>query len=1247
MADDVKMQGIEFEIKGSAEAASHSLDALTYSLRLLNEQSGERSGLKNISRALKDINTASKNTDISGLQRLSKTLNSLGTIESKLGKIFDGLVQISMIDFSGFKYLEGMTEAFKNFNGANAEKFAKAIDRIGASYNKLENIFDSLMRISMIDFSNLKQAQEAIRAIVSTKGTSFRIGVAGNNGRTNAADGGVQNTEAETIFPDAKDINEKADAVSNLSGQMKNAASAFSTFKSSVGMATKALEPLMEALKWFLKFQWDIFKTGFNGMKTAVGGALNIVRQFGSAALNAASAMARLSLSTAAAPFRALGNAIESAAKSFDKLLSSFARIAFYRFIRSFIKEISDGFKTGVENIYQWSKAIDGSFSQSMDSLASHLLYLKNSIGAAVAPLLELLIPAFEKFIGVVVQALNVVAQFFSFLGGKTTWTKAVYVQTEWAEAVWDAEEAEEDLGETIEDAGDGAGTALDGATDALSDFKDEAADIQKYLAPFDELNVLPALNDANDKSGSGKDKSGKDKTGKDKSGKDNGGADDDAGKGGLDPRMMFEEVPIDNALADLFQQIKDLIDAGDWKGLGELIGNKINEMIDSIPWEEIGHKIGYIANGIIQTLYYTLKTIDFRGLGTHLADAFTAMLEEIDTNILGRLLVRRFTLIFDTLLGFIDGLSQKTDLIQQKVRDFLDGIIDEIQEWIAEHNWPEEGRKLGDSISALVMGAFESLSSHEFGTVGTALAEYLNGVFAEIPWEETARTLIKYLLIIPENIVSFLEDFDWDQAGSAFATFINGLVDEIGDFITGHDWGDIAIRMTNGLNTMIHETKWDKLGETLGDLVQNFFAFIVKGLANIDWVAIGRNLGNLFNSMAGEVNFHDAGATLADLLTSMFDGLFALLDTLDWDQFASDIADFINGAIEKLSEWMEQDKDWSNIARAFTTGFNTLIEKVDWGEVGRVLSDAIEGFLDFILEGLNNINWDEVSEAIRDFFSNLNLTEILGKLEEIANELITHLIRGLLDALGAAGQKAMNDGAWVKALEVLFTTLFGPAAGMVLNIFRTMFPELEAAFQSAGQKFGEAFNNEAISSFTSKRPDLMNAFESAANDAGDKYNSTLEKQFGNAERIANAHANNLRNSFKNTMSSISSDVESFTTRANANLSKLRAWAGVKGYATGGFPNEGQLFMAREAGPEMVGRIGHHTAVANNDQIVEAVSIGVETANDGVIAAIMSGTAQVVGAIQAGSGDGGIDWDAVASGLGRIQTRQLRAEGRA
>ena len=40
-------------------------------------------------------------------------------------------------------------------------------------------------------------------------------------------------------------------------------------------------------------------------------------------------------------------------------------------------------------------------------------------------------------------------------------------------------------------------------------------------------------------------------------------------------------------------------------------------------------------------------------------------------------------------------------------------------------------------------------------------------------------------------------------------------------------------------------------------------------------------------------------------------------------------------------------------------------------------------------------------------------------------------------------------------------------------------------------------------------------------------------------------------------------------------------------------PTTGELFLAREAGPEMVGKIGSRTAVMNNNQIVDSVKAGV------------------------------------------------------
>ena len=63
--------------------------------------------------------------------------------------------------------------------------------------------------------------------------------------------------------------------------------------------------------------------------------------------------------------------------------------------------------------------------------------------------------------------------------------------------------------------------------------------------------------------------------------------------------------------------------------------------------------------------------------------------------------------------------------------------------------------------------------------------------------------------------------------------------------------------------------------------------------------------------------------------------------------------------------------------------------------------------------------------------------------------------------------------------------------------------------------------------------------------------------------------------------------------------------------AGGGFPDTGQMFIAREAGPELVGRIGRRTAVANNDQIVQGIASAVRSAMAGVNSPSNGGTTRI------------------------------------
>ena len=98
--------------------------------------------------------------------------------------------------------------------------------------------------------------------------------------------------------------------------------------------------------------------------------------------------------------------------------------------------------------------------------------------------------------------------------------------------------------------------------------------------------------------------------------------------------------------------------------------------------------------------------------------------------------------------------------------------------------------------------------------------------------------------------------------------------------------------------------------------------------------------------------------------------------------------------------------------------------------------------------------------------------------------------------------------------------------------------------------------------------------------------------------------------------------------------------SGIRTYANGGFVDEGQLFIAREAGAEMVGGIGRRTAVANNDQIVEGITYGVREANDDVVTAIYAVALQIITAMREQGGNSG-NFD-----LGRYIAQQQRNNAR-
>ena len=144
--------------------------------------------------------------------------------------------------------------------------------------------------------------------------------------------------------------------------------------------------------------------------------------------------------------FSSFGKAVGKSTEKIRGFLKSLKRIAMYRAIRAAISAITNGLKDGVSAVYQYRKALGGKFAKSMDSIATSMNYMKSSLGAMAAPILNMLAPVIEQLTDKLVNLINTLNQVFARLSGESTWTKAVKIQKEYAEATDAATEANKKL---------------------------------------------------------------------------------------------------------------------------------------------------------------------------------------------------------------------------------------------------------------------------------------------------------------------------------------------------------------------------------------------------------------------------------------------------------------------------------------------------------------------------------------------------------------------------------------------------------------------------------------------------------------------------------------------------------------------------------------------------------------------------------------------------------------------------------
>ena len=172
----------------------------------------------------------------------------------------------------------------------------------------------------------------------------------------------------------------------------------------------------------------------------------------------------------------------------------------------------------------------------------------------------------------------------------------------------------------------------------------------------------------------------------------------------------------------------------------------------------------------------------------------------------------------------------------------------------------------------------------------------------------------------------------------------------------------------------------------------------------------------------------------------------------------------------------------------------------------------------------------------------------------------------------------------------------------------------------------------------------MMNSLANGINGNKRAVTSALDSLSKEMTSKFNSMSSSCQSIMKNMVKNIASSVNGLNVSVKTTSTGATMKASVSGFANGGFPVAGEMFIAREAGPEMVGRIGSKTSVANNEQIVSGIASGVRDANQDMISVVYAVAAQVVSAIKE-NGDVYLDGEKITKKVTTNQNRQSKMYG--
>lgn len=1244
--------------KGSVGKVCTSLDKLSSSISALKQSSAGISGLDKVTNFLNGISSVNTTAGVKSVNSVVNTIKKIRSAVSEANKadytqlaescrlLMNGIAPLSVLDFSNLKSfgsvlnsLNKVPDLAQKLDSKTVSDFStacqKLYDGIAPLASQLDNVGNAFAKLPPQLSKVVTQANRVTAANERQKKSYMSLSGQMNSFMRSAAKLVSLKAIATYLGNAAEKFNSYYEAANLFGVSMKELTGEASTFINKMETLL-GIDPT-EAMNNMATIQSLTTSFGMASDKAYVLSKNLTQLGYDLASLKnipVAESFTKIqaAISGELEPIRRLGVDISNARLQQELLNLGYSQS---------VSTLSQADKAVLRYIAIMKQTTDaqGDFARTISSPANQIKILKAQLNSLARSVGSLLYPALKSILPPLIAAVELVKELVTGIAS------LMGVKVEFPDF------------SSASDAVGGVTDAMDNTTKATGK---AAKAFKNYIMGFDELNVIQKDNGSSGSSGSGAGAAGNilgdvDLSAYDMFSKYNEGFGEQIDSIKEKIRGMLPIIGAVTAALALWKLttfIADLVDAikkiGILKGMvagGILIGIGFYLMFDGIK-KAIEDKLNAINFTEI-----IVGAITFVG-GAALLGAKIA--EFITTSFADSAVAKAITAAGGKMGGALVGAVVAG--VIAGVAMFVTGVYDALTNGLNILNGlliPAGSTMAGAAVGAIIGSLGGPIGAGIGAIIGLIVGGLTDaGIAIYQNWDKITAALDKVSADLKQWFVGVGEWWDkkwkgfktnWDKAWESLADTLKALPKKFLDY-----GKNIVQGLIDGINKGIESAKksvsglakaiLDKFATDTGihspsKVFKGFGVHLIEGLVN----GITATKGMAEQAMQG---LSDSVIALGQQLTQenygMGDANIAMTangDETSLEKTAMSLRNVLSNVGGGLSDWLKKIK---SVFTDFSDGINAV------SDVGKKIS---QGFTDSI-SALSNTSKSivETKKAFKSVFSDMK-TYVKSSIAEVENE---YHYNGALSAAGLAIQKAF-EGAYL-ALDKVSTAVksLSGTIDSIKNVVKTFndlktkvgevidqVPVLKDAYNGLKTFFSNLFGTDSgIVKIVSNGWDLIKTkagealtFISgkikalgvgSASGSSSGLASTLGAigstalpagagVLGVGAALGLGIANNIQwvKDLKNTWSDSSKGIgeKILTTAKDTMIDIFTPLGGVIklaknkfGFADGGFPDDGQLFLAGESGPEFVGSMGGHTAVANNDQIVEGIREGVESA---------------------------------------------------